>query len=278
MYLGVDVGGSKTLVGVLDGHGVIAESKRFPTPENYDDFLAQLTETVAAFATKDFKAAGVGIPATVLDRAHGIGRQFANLPWRDVHVQADIERLFNCPVALENDAKLSCLSEAMLRKDVSGLLYITVSTGIGYAFCRHRVINTNLGDGGGRLLLQPFRGKLVPWESFASGKAIVERYGKKAEEIHDAATWQRIAHDLAGGVMELIAVTEPDLVVVGGSVGHYFERLQPHLEAELQRYTTPLMKIPPFEEAKRPEEAVLYGCYDYAKQQFNHRAKKAAHV
>jgi glucokinase len=141
-------------------------------------------------------------------------------------------------------------------------LYVTISTGIGYAFCNDRTIDTNIGDGGGAMLQLEYRGKLVPWESFASGHAIVERYGKKAADIHDDATWQRIAHDLSMGFLELIAITEPDVIVVGGSVGTYFERLQPHLEAALSRHKTPLLSIPPMEKAKRPEEAVLYGCYD----------------
>jgi predicted NBD/HSP70 family sugar kinase len=271
MYLGVDVGGSKTLVGVLDANGVIVESKRFPTPENYQDFLSELAKVVAGFATDDFLAAGVGIPATLLDRAHGVGRRFGNLPWQDAEVRDDLAELLGCPVAIENDAKLGCLSEAMLRKDRSAVLYITISTGIGYALCRDQKIDTNIGDGGGRLLMQPYHGNLVPWESFASGHAIVERYGKKAEAITDAATWQQIAHDLCGGILELIAITEPDVIVVGGSVGTYFDRLKPHLEAELQQYKTPLLEIPPLEEAQRPEEAVLYGCYDLAQEVYGRR-------
>jgi predicted NBD/HSP70 family sugar kinase len=266
MYLGVDVGGSKTLVGVLDAEGVIRQSQRFPTPKKYQDFLTQLAETVDGFATKEFRAAGVGIPATHLDRTHGIGLQFGNLPWKNVEVRDDVSELFNCPVALENDAKLACLSEAMLRVDKPGVLYVTISTGIGYALCRDQKIVTAIGDGGGRLLLQAYKGKLVPWETFASGKAIVERYGRRAADIDDAETWRRIAHDLTGGLLELIAVGEPDVVVIGGSVGSQFGKLKPHLEAELRRHETPLLVIPPLEQAIRPEEAVLYGCYDLAKE------------
>jgi glucokinase len=156
----------------------------------------------------------------------------------------------------------------MLRKDKRRVLYITISTGIGYALVVDGVIDTNIGDGGGRLFLTSYKGKLVPWESFASGKAIVERFGKKAADIHDIATWQRIAHDLHNGILELIAISEPDVIVVGGSVGTYFERLKPHLEKELKEHETPLLTIPPLEEAMRPEEAVLYGCFDLAKERY----------
>jgi glucokinase len=262
MYLGIDVGGTKTLVGLIDSRGVIHHSQRFPTPDKYSDFLKQLSDTVANMSTDDFDAVGLGMPATHIDRTHGIGQRFGNLPWLNVEIQDDLAELFNCPAAVENDAKLACLSESMLRRDKSRVLYVTISTGIGYAFCHDQALDTNIGDGGGAMLLLEHHGKLVPWESFASGHAIVEHYGKKAADIHDQATWQRIAHDLSMGFLELIAITEPDVIVVGGSVGTYFERLQPHLEAALNRHKTPLLSIPPMEKARRPEEAVLYGCYD----------------
>lgn len=266
MYLGIDVGGSKTLVGVLDTHGIIVEQKKYPTPQEYEKFLLDLHETLSGFSTKWFLAAGCGIPASQIDRDKGVGVTFGNLPWRNVAVAGDIERIAHCPTEIENDAKLACLSEATLRPKSNKVLYVTVSTGIGFAIVENGQIDTAFGDGGGRTMLAAYDGKMVPWETFASGKAIVERFGKKAYEITDVPTWQRIAHDLAGGFQQLIALTKPDVVVVGGSVGSYFERLKPHLEAELQKYETPLLKIPPMEEAKRPEEAVLYGCYDLVKE------------
>ncbi len=268
MYLGIDVGGTKTLVGALDERGVIVESQKFPTPQDFDEWAQKLSKVVASFATKSFRATSVAIPATRMDRVHGIGITFGNLNWRNVPVQETVESIVHTPVVVENDAKLACLSEAMLRKERSRVLYITISTGIGYALVVDGAIDENIGDGGGALFLASYKGELVPWESFASGKAIVERFGKQASDIYDTATWQRIARDLSVGLLELIAVCEPNVIVVGGSVGTYFERLKPHLEAALTQHKTPILSIPPLEEAKRPEEAVLYGCYDLAKERY----------
>ncbi|MCA9325075.1 ROK family protein [Candidatus Saccharibacteria bacterium] len=265
MYLGIDVGGTKTLVARLDEHGVIKQSERFPTPQKYSEFLDALKETIDKLGEYDYRACGVGIPVSVYDRESAVAVSFGNLAWKRVHVAHDIERIVHCPVAVENDAKLAGLSEATLRPDVDKVLYVTISTGIGIGLVNDGQIDTAVGDGGGRTIMINYRGKFVPWESFASGKAIVERFGKRAADITDEATWQRIAHDLAMGFQHLIALTEPDLVVVGGSVGRYFERLKPHLRAELKAFETPLLKLPKLEEAKRPEEAVVYGCYDLVK-------------
>jgi glucokinase len=276
MYLGIDVGGTKTLVAVLNNHGEILESRKFPTARNYTNFLLELRHTIAHFRHKEWHAAGVGIPVTIFDREREIAQRFGNLSWKNVAIQHDLEKLLRCPVVIENDAKLASLSEAMLLRDRHDrVLYVTVSTGIGYGLTVKGEIDTNMGDGGGIAILLAHQGKLVPWESFASGRAIVKRYGKRAEDIHDDKTWQAIARNLKEGLLELIAVTQPDVIVVGGSVGNYFERYKKFLTAYLKQHETPVLHIPPLKKAQRPEEAVVYGCYDLAKQRFGSYA--AAH-
>jgi glucokinase len=271
MYLGVDIGGTKTLVAVLDDHGVITEQIKFPSPKQYDHLLLEVRHALAHFQTQDFQAGGVGMPATVFDRRHGRGISFSNLPWHNVNIQHDLERICQCPIVVENDAKMAGLSEAMLLKDkLKRVLYVTVSTGIGYALVDGGIIDTSVGDSGGRSLLLEHQGKRVPWEDFASGRAMVERYGKMGKDIKDEKTWRNISRDLAKGLVELIAITEPEVIIFGGSVGRYFDRYGALLAEELKRYHLPLVPVPVLRQAQRPEEAVIYGCYDLAQQRFGH--------
>lgn len=267
MYVGIDVGGTKTLIATLDDNGVILEKVKYPTPESYDIFLDQLAATLNTFNQKDYRAGGIGIPATVFDREHERAISFGNLPWKNVSVQQDTEIICHCPMVVENDAKLAGLSESMLLKsDYNKVLFITVSTGIGFSLINQHEIDINFGDSGGHSLLVAYKGKQVPWESFASGHAIVERFGKKAFEITDEETWAIIARDLSIGLIELIAMTEPDVIVIGGSVGTYFNRFSTLLKNALENYRLPLIAIPPIVGAQRPDDAVIYGCYDLAKQ------------
>ncbi|HEX7633639.1 MAG TPA: ROK family protein [Candidatus Saccharimonadales bacterium] len=272
MYVGVDVGGTKTLVAVLDEHGVIKEQAKFPTPKKYEDFLLELRHALAHFKTKEFAAGGIGIPGRI-DREHHRAVRLGNVKtWgENLSIPGDIEKITNCPIVMENDAKMAGLSEAMLLKnDYARVLYVTVSTGIGTALIDTCRIDTNFGDAGGNALLLDYKGKPTPWENFASGHAIVERFGKRAEDIHDAETWKIIAHDLAKGFIELIALVEPEVIVIGGSVGTFFDRYGELLQKEIEKYHVPLVQLPKLLGAQRPEEAVIYGCYDLAKQEFPH--------
>jgi predicted NBD/HSP70 family sugar kinase len=271
MYIGVDVGGTKTLVAVLDAHGKIIEKTKFATPITYDHFLLELKHLRPHLKHKDFKAGGIAMPG-LIDRKHGRAIAFGNLPWKNCNVQYDTEKIFACPIVVENDAKLAALSEALLHKDKETVLYVTVSTGIGTAVVHEqRLANVLLNMEGGHMSL-PHRGKLKSWEDFASGRAIVEQFGKKASDIpaDDKDSWKQIAHNLGLGLFELIAITQPNLIVIGGSIGTYFNRYSEFLVAELKKHELPIVPIPQVVAAERPEEAVVYGCYDLARQTFNH--------
>lgn len=271
MYAAIDIGGTKTLLAALTNDGKIVERAKFPTPKNYEHFLLELAYAVHHFEHKDFEAGGVAVPGR-LDRQHGRLLRLGNLPWENKPVQHDTEKLLHCPVIIENDANLAGLSEAMLHKDVSRILYVTISTGIGTALIENRRLVPALLDMEGGNIQLPFKGRYVKWEKFASGKAIYRHFGKKAADIHDEASWRYVARQLAPGLYENIAITQPELVILGGSIGSYFGSYKNLLQAELKKFETPLVQIPELVQAERPEEAVVYGCYDLAKQAYGNRA------
>lgn len=265
MYLGIDIGGTKTLVATLDKNGVIQESVKFPTPQDYGSFLNDLAKTVASLSNKDFAACGIAAPGR-LDPKKEIGLVFGNLPWKNVHLKSDVHRMLHCPIVVENDANLAGLSEAMLlKKKYDRVLYLTISTGINIGFIVNQHIDSDIAPEAGDIVMER-NGKLVTWEHFASGKAIVARFGKRASDIDDESTWRTIAHDFALGIADLIAIVQPQVIVVGGSVGVYFDKYEKLLKEALEQFETPLTPTPPIIKAGRPDQAVVYGCYDLARQ------------
>lgn len=268
MYIGIDIGGTKTLVTALTNEGVIKEAVKFPTPRDYNDFLTELRKTVESLEVKEFKAGTVAVPGRI-DRKHGILVKLGNLPWENLPIIRDVQSITHCPILAENDAKLAGLSEAMLLKDHhQRVLYVTISTGIGIGMTINGVLDPNIGDGGGRTMLFERDGKYVPWETFGSGSAIVREHGKMASEINDQATWKKIVKTFIPGFIQLIAILNPEVIVIGGGAGHYLTKFHDFLVADLKKFETPLLAIPPIIPAQRPDEAVAYGCYDYAKQHF----------
>lgn len=267
MYLAIDVGGTKTLVAAVNNKGVITEELRFPTPQNYQEFLAQLADTVAALSVKDFKSCGIGIPG-IIDHKRGMGINFGHLSWHNVRVQADVERIAKCPVVLENDAKLAGLSESMLVDEHARVLYVTISTGIGIGYISERRIVRELASNEGGHMLLEHNGSYKRWEDFAAGSAIVKQFGKPMYEINDQRTLRIIARNIAIGMIDLIALLTPDIIVIGGSIGTHYDKYKEPLQEYLEKYDNPMILLPKIKAAERPEKAVIYGCYDIAKQTY----------
>jgi glucokinase len=63
-----------------------------------------------------------------------------------------------------------------------------------------------------------------------------------------------------------VAALTPDVIVLGGGVGAHYEKFKKPLQEELEEFKNPLVVVPPIVKAKHPEEAVIYGCYELARQ------------
>jgi len=272
MYLAVDIGGTKTLVACFDDKGAVTKQAKFLTNTSYDTFIDELGKQLKSFGDIDYRAATVAAPGKI-DHEHGRGLAFGNLPWRNVPIQADVEKLINAPVIVENDAKVAGLSEALLViNEFKKVLYITIGTGIGTGIIINGVIDPNFADSEGGHMLLEHEGKFQSWESFASGKTIFQKYGKQAADIADPAAWKAISHNIAVGLIDLIATLQPDVIIIGGGVGAHFDKFKEPLTTELKQYEMPLVPIPPIRGAQRAEEAVIYGCYELAKERYGHAA------
>jgi predicted NBD/HSP70 family sugar kinase len=269
MYLAVDIGGSKTLLAVFSEKGQKLAQQKIKTSHDYKKFLAEVKKQIEQ-VTRDYKITDCccAVPGR-LDRERGIAFDLGNLSWHNVAIKKDIaEMMEKVPVTIENDGNLAGLGEAkLLREKYKKVLYLTVSTGIGDALIIDGKIDAELVNGEAGKMILEHGGILEPWEDFASGRALKEKYGKLASEISDTAIWREFSRNLALGLNILLAIVQPEVVIVGGGVGAHFEKFGAKLEEELKKMHNKLVPIPPIVQAKRPEEAVIYGCYDFIKQQ-----------
>jgi predicted NBD/HSP70 family sugar kinase len=268
MYFAIDVGWTKTLLALFDSDGNKQEQLKFETPKNYEDFSLELAKNVAKIDTGELRWAVVAAPGLV-DRKNGVVRAFGNLDWTNVPFQADAEKILNTPVTVENDAKLAGLSEALLVSDeFKKVLYLTISTGIGGALIIDGRIDSNFADMEVGQNLFEHNGELKVWEDFASGKAFYAKFGKKVADVpdDDHDTWYWFARNIAIGLVGLIATLTPEVIIIGGGAGAHLEKFKDRLDEQLKLYENPMVTIPPIKKAQNPEEAVIYGCYELAKQ------------
>lgn len=266
-YLAIDVGGTKTLFAVFKPDGEQVCQNKVETPGNYDQFKDSLKRNIEQLDKFKFSHACCAIPGRI-DFEKGIGQDFGNLPWEDVPVLADLQAMLpDTKVLIHNDAKLAGLSETLLLKDkYKKVLYLTISTGIGGGVISDGNIDVDFANFEPGQMVFEHDGKLQQWEDFASGRALRQKYGKPATEIDDPAVWQEYVKLLVTGMEDVLATVQPDAVIIGGGVGAHFEKFKDYLVEELNDINNPLVPTPPLLKAQRPEEAVIYGCYDYIRQ------------
>lgn len=261
MITAVDVGATKTLVAQFD-HGLQpVHEVRFETPTDQDLFLKELGRHLQLFSTLSIIV--IGVPGIV--DSQGVILKCGNLPWKNFKLRQELTKTYDCPVHVENDAKLAGLGEINALSPIPDLgLYLTVSTGIGSGI----IINGKLPDAlkrseAGHIPLW-YDGKWQEWEDLASGNAIRQHFGKMVKDIKEPADLQWIAERLTLGLSALIPILQPQVIVFGGSVGHYFDKYSETLSKNLRVALPDFIDIPTLSAAKHADEAVLYGCYFYA--------------
>lgn len=264
MLVTVDTGGTKTLIASFHHDGSIGESFKFPTPPNQDDYVALLRETlIKHYGHKTVELIVVALPGIVKD---GVAVWCNNLGWKNFNAAAALAGVLgDAPIVIENDANLAGLAETRVLDPMPvSSLYVTVSTGIGTGVITNGHIDPGLRHSEGGRALVEFDGVVREWESFASGKAIRATYGKYARDITNPRTWKQIADRISRGFLAVIPIIQPDIIIIGGSMGTFFDKYGPQLEALLKEKLPPFIPCPTIVQAKNPEEAVIYGAYYYA--------------
>ncbi|HET6938984.1 MAG TPA: ROK family protein, partial [Nocardioides sp.] len=196
LSIGIDVGGTKILGGVVDGGGVIVEELRVESPATDAEAIERAIELLVTELKSRHEIAAVGVGAAgYIDKARATVMFAPNIAWRDVNLKADLEALVDLPVVVENDANAAAWGEFSYGAghDVDDLLLVTVGTGIGGGILHDgELLRGAFGVGGeiGHMRVVPDGilcgcGNRGCFEQYGSGKALVRdaRAGARAGSL-----------------------------------------------------------------------------------------------
>jgi glucokinase len=133
LVIGVDVGGTKILSGVVDREGRVLRRNETESPGSSEaDVVAALDAAVETLLDHEIGAVGYGVPAN-LGRGDSRVLSATNLPFDDFDLVGHARERFGLPVGVENDANAAALAEWKLGagQGVSDLLALTLGTGVG---------------------------------------------------------------------------------------------------------------------------------------------------
>jgi len=278
MYLSVDIGGTNTRIAISSDGKTIDKKVKYPTPQNYDDALDLLVDSIESIAQGDVpKTIVVAIPG-VIDKVKGKIQKAPNLShWNHHSIGPELEHRLKCNVILENDACLGAMAEAHYKphRKYKILSYVTLSTGIGGARTVNGLIDYHASSfEPGHQILDP-NGRFWPncgqhgcFESLGSGRAFELTYGIKPENCEDYKIWEEHARVVSQGLVNIITIWSPEILVLGGSLvnaGHKFLDPLIHLtSSDIKIFPSPKIVI-----SKLGDNNVLLGGF----QLLNHRQK-----
>jgi len=250
-FAGIELGGTKAVVGFGSGPDDLSHSVRIPTTTP-GETLGAIADIVAA-EHRATPLAGVGIATfgpVRLDRdADDWGHILATPKpgWTGTDLIEPF-RMLDLPMAIDTDVAGAALAEGRWGA-CRGLLdhvYVTVGTGVGVGIvCDGRPVHGKLHPEAGHLPTRrdpvvdpytgccPFHGDCL--EGLVSGPALADRLGRAGETIaEDDPVWTIIADYLAQLAATLTYVTAPSRIVFGGGVATN-PRLLPLIRSRLRQ-------------------------------------------
>ncbi|WP_059043880.1 ROK family protein [Paenibacillus rubinfantis] len=249
--IGIDIGGTKTAIGLVGADGEVRAKVSLPTdqtvaPEIMVDRMAAAIQDILAeqgIAEAELKGIGVGAPGPLNTKEGKIAEPPNLRTWWNFPVVDSLARYFNLPIHLENDATAAALAEKWLgaAKDAEHFVFITISTGIGAGIYSHgKLITGASGNAGdvGHFVVDPSAGTCVCgqkgcWEYVASGTAVARQasalLGREvsSKEAFDLAAAgnpsiqelvAKVFENIGVGCVTLINTLDPEKLVIGGGV------------------------------------------------------------
>ncbi|HEX4804343.1 MAG TPA: ROK family protein [Conexibacter sp.] len=134
--IGVDLGGTKLLAGVVDAdlnvHHRVHRPVHGLSQRELLDAAVEAVEEARAAAAGDVAAVGFGIPC-LIDQRRGMATMAVNLPLRDVPFRDLMAERLGLPIEVDNDANVAALAEwrAGAAQGASDAVVLTIGTGIG---------------------------------------------------------------------------------------------------------------------------------------------------
>lgn len=250
MYLLFEIGGTNMRIGVSADRETLKETKIVPTPKEFEQGI-QTIKQIADELSNGEKLTGIaGGIAVIFDKTKSIILHSPNIPgWIDKPLKSELERIFGCPLILENDTVVSGIGESTKGAGTGKkvVAFITLGTGVG----GKRIVEGKISVDSSNF--EPGHQIIVPngdpcncggrghMEPYVSGSYFEKKYGQKGEEIKDPKIWDEISKYLAISLVNIVVFWNPDIIVLGGAVAKSIplDTVNSYLKEFLTIYPTP---------------------------------------
>lgn len=245
MYkLGVDLGGTKTEVILLDENFNVLERKRIPTPQNDYQQILDSISTLALDLSKNISDFSLGICTPgAISKQTGLIKNSNTQCLIGRSLKEDLENLLGKKVSMENDANCFTLAEATLgaAMEFDLVFGVILGTGVGGGIVIDKKLypgRTNIAGEWGHHTLHPngnlcYCGKTGCVETYISGPSLENQWTKltgKSQTLPEILSnfdnkigkiWkEEFIENFGSGLANVIDILDPDAIVLGGGLSN----------------------------------------------------------
>lgn len=257
MRIGIDLGGTKASLGLIDQNQLVNQPIRFMISEcrDADDLIVHMQVAIDQLlkdngrSWSDLELIGIGSPGP-LDHKTGVILHTPNLVMlRNYALGPQLQTLTGIPVLVNNDANCFALGEqrAGSGRGLEYVLGVTLGTGFGLGFVYNNEIFNGATSTALEFAMTPYQDGV--YEDYISGRGLAKIYKtvtgreikpievtNQAREGKESAleTWLIFGRHLADALTVLVMVLDPDIIVIGGSVAQGWDYFYQSLEEKLR--------------------------------------------
>ncbi|TAA69146.1 ROK family protein [Planococcus salinarum] len=256
--LGVDIGGTKIRLGIIDAAGTILYDERIPTKFPLYPYLEENVRRILG-KFPEVEAIGIGTHGFVDPASGSIIFSTEALPgWTGTKVKQQLEAAVGKRVEVENDANCAALAEVKFgaAKGQARVVCLTLGTGLGGGIIWDGKLLSGGPHGGaaelGHMTLYPGGalctcGRKGCYEQYVSGTGIqrrikeaglamtpLEMFESAATDIRSNELLEAFTYDLAVVISSLQAAFDMESVVLGGGVSESARYWLPQLLRQLE--------------------------------------------
>jgi glucosamine-6-phosphate isomerase len=260
--IGIDIGGTKTLMIIRSLSGRIIYENAFVSSGNCTLLRSHIEEGILASGLNHsgIKALALGVPGRI-DPDRMVATDAPGLGWKGLSLQNELFRFFRFPCVIENDGTMALIAETSSENQnnikLTNCLTIVIGTGLGSAYMADGRIISGAHHSAGEIGYCIFEesnneirnsaGFFGFLESKISGSALEKSAkGITPQELFSSyddnpAKYKEIVdvfiHRLAITIANLVSILDPGEVIIGGGVSRSLEPFLERIKIKVRQYT-----------------------------------------
>ena len=246
VVLGIDIGGTYLKIGRVENGVIVAKTNKCVNSRSTEqETLMSLFEAIDCIINSDVRAIGIGVPA-VVDPITGVVYDVQNIPsWKVVALKDIVEKRYNLPVYLNNDANCFALGEKIFGKgkDFENFIGLSIGTGIGMGIIINNSLYNGVLCGAGEVGMLPYKEGVM--EEYCSSFFFSKNYHQTAEELSLSAdegdekalrVYAEFGLHLGECIKSILYMYAPEAILLGGSISKSFSFFEKSMKLSLKSF------------------------------------------